>query len=87
MRNRIRFMRIVAPGWAQPLFMVYFACLWLPAFYLTRLAPAFGLRRGGGVAVRSLTWNFRDAIRRRRWRLRRSDQQIPTLGPSEGQLT
>jgi GT2 family glycosyltransferase len=81
MRNRVRFMRIVAPGWAQPLFLAYFSCLWLPAFYLTRLAPRFGFRRAGGVAVRSLTWNLRDAFRRRRWRLRRCDQQIPTLDP------
>lgn len=81
MRNRVRFMRIVAPGWAQPLFLVYFSCLWLPAYYLTRLGPTFGFRRAAGIAVRSLTWNLRDAARRRRWRLRRSDQQIPTLDP------
>jgi GT2 family glycosyltransferase len=81
LRNRVRFMRIAAPPWAQPIFLVYFSCLWLPAFYVTRLVPRFGLRAGARVALTSLSWNLRDAVRRRRWRLRRSDQQIPNLSP------
>jgi GT2 family glycosyltransferase len=79
LRNRVRFVRIVAPMWAQPIFICYYSFLWLPAFFVMRLVPQFGFRQGGGIAIQSLAWNIKDAARRRRWKLRSSDQEMPAL--------
>jgi hypothetical protein len=58
--------------------MGYFVLGWLPAYTVARL----GL---GSVYVRGypghspLTWNVRDALKLRRWRLRPEDLVIPLL--------
>ena len=80
LRNRVRFMRIAAPGPIQPVFMAYFAALWLPAFLIARAIPRFGPAAGLRLAVGAVSWNVTDAVRRRRWRLTRADQAIPYLG-------
>jgi hypothetical protein len=79
LRNRVRFVRIVAPTWVQPIFICYYSFLWLPAFFVMRLVPQFGFWQGGRIAVQSLMWNIKDAARRRRWRLRLSDQETPAF--------
>jgi GT2 family glycosyltransferase len=78
-RNRLRFVRIAGAGWVQPLFLVYLTAIWLPAYYVTRLAPRYGIGQAARIAIQGVAWNVRDALRRRRWRLRRSDQDIPSL--------
>jgi N-acetylglucosaminyl-diphospho-decaprenol L-rhamnosyltransferase len=82
LRNRLRFVRVTGSAIENLMFAGYFVGLWLPAFTLARLIPRFGLRPGIALAYGSLAWNLADARRRRRWRLRRVDQEIPALdGP------
>ena len=77
MRNRIRMVRARAGLAVQPAFMAYFVLGWLPAYTVARLVPRFGLREGLLLALSPLTWNVRDALRYRRWRLRPEDLVIP----------
>lgn len=79
LRNRIRFVRVAGSPMENLVFVGYFGLLWLPAYTVARLIPRFGLRRGVGLAVRSVAWNVGDARRRGRWRLGRLDQEIPAL--------
>jgi N-acetylglucosaminyl-diphospho-decaprenol L-rhamnosyltransferase len=85
MRNRVRFVRITG-SWAEnAMFAGYYVVLWLPAYTLARLIPRFGPRQGVALALGSLAWNLTDARRRRRWRLRRPDQEIPAVDPSRSE--
>jgi GT2 family glycosyltransferase len=77
MRNRIRMVRARAGLAVQLAFMGYFVVGWLPAYTVGRLMPRFGLREGLLLALSPLTWNVRDALRYRRWRLRPEDLVIP----------
>ena len=77
MRNRIRMVRARAGLAVQPAFMGYFVLGWLPAYTVARLVPRFGLREGLLLALSPLSWNVRDALRNRRWRLRPEDLVIP----------
>lgn len=65
LRNRIRFMRM----WASPLqnavFAVYFGSVWLPAYFVARLAPQFGLRTASRIIWETLRWNLAEARRSR----------------------
>ena len=79
MRNRVRMMRAQAGWTTQAAFMCYFVLGWLPAYTVARLIPRFGLSVGLGLAISPLSWNVRDALRRRRWRLRADDQVIPRI--------
>ena len=78
-RNRLRFVRIAGAGWVQPVFLAYLTALWLPAYYVTRLVPRYGLVQAARIGFLGVAWNIRDAFHRRRWRLRPSDQDIPRL--------
>jgi GT2 family glycosyltransferase len=77
LRNRVRFMRLAARRQIHLVFLLYFLILWLPAYFLTRLVPRFGFRTSIQIAAGGLEWNIRDAMSRRRWVLRREDQDIP----------
>ncbi len=77
MRARIRLIRARGSLATQPVFLLYYGLLWLPAYTVGRLVPRFGLRAGLHLAADPLVWNVRDAVRRRRWRLRPEDLQIP----------
>jgi len=79
LQNRVRMMRARAGLGTQAAFMAYYVMGKLPAYTLARLVPRFGLRAGPGIAISSLAWNVRDALRRRRWRLRADDQVIPRI--------
>ena len=79
LRNRVRMMRARAGPATQAAFIAYFVLGKLPAYTVARLVPRFGLRAGLGLAMESLSWNVRDALRRRRWRLRATDQVIPRI--------
>ena len=79
LRNRVRMMRARAGLATQAAFMAYFVLGKLPAYTLARLVPRFGLRAGLELAISVLSWNVRDALRRRRWRLRANDQVIPRI--------
>lgn len=75
-RNRVRFMRMVASPAQQAAFLTYLIAGWLPAYCLFRLLPRFGPRRTASIAARSIYWNVADARRRARWRLGASDVQV-----------
>jgi GT2 family glycosyltransferase len=71
LRNRVRFVRACGSSLDQVIFLGYYVGLWLPAYALGRLIPGFGFRRGIAIAWSSVAWNVGDAIRRRRWMIRR----------------
>jgi hypothetical protein len=71
-RNRIRFVRVTGSGLDQAAFLAYFLLGWLPAFYIARLVPRFGLATATRIVRATVGWNVADAWRLRAWRLRPS---------------
>jgi GT2 family glycosyltransferase len=64
--NRLRFARTVLGRRGNALFAAYLA-LWLPAYMVGRLVPAFGLRKAAAIATRAISRNVRDASRQGGW--------------------
>ena len=79
MRNTVRVVRARGSLANQLLFVPYFFLGWLPAYTIGRLVPRFGLREGLRLAVSPISWNLREAVRNRRWRLRAQDLEIPGI--------
>jgi GT2 family glycosyltransferase len=81
-RNRIRFVRLIGSGPNQAVFLVYFLLAWLPAFYIARLVPRFGVATATRIVRDTVGWNVLDAWRRRGWRLRRpAGWEVPGSAP------
>lgn len=75
--NRIRLSRRHGTPLEQAVFLLYFVVGWLPAYFAFRLIPHFGPRQALRIARRAVGLQLRDAIARKRWRLRAEDQAIP----------